>query len=167
MATISAQMELTRPRWQTIIIFSLAFWLSGSLILDLVIMPSLYLAGMMTTSGFAMAGNLIFWAFNRVELICAALSLTGLMVLHYSQTPAGQRRHTAIILSLILLGIALINTYALAPQMSALGIQLNLFDPATEVPATMNLMHQGYFTLELIKLAAGSILLGWCCRNQA
>ncbi|NJS11959.1 MAG: DUF4149 domain-containing protein [Microcoleus sp. CSU_2_2] len=165
-AITTSRVESIRPRWQAIVMVALIFWLSGSLILDLVIMPSLYVSGMMTSPEFAAAGNLMFWGFNRVELICAGLASTGLMVLSNLANDLGKGRHTAIILSLVLLTIALIDTYALTPQMSALGMQLNLFESATEVPSGMNLLHQGYFVLEALKLAVGGTLLSWCYQNQ-
>ena len=165
MTAITSRVE-SRPRWQAIVMVALIFWLSGSLILDLVIMPSLYVSGMMTSPEFATAGNLMFWGFNRVELICAALVATGLMVLSNLSSGFGKDQRTAIILSLVLLAIALVDTYALTPQMSALGMQLNLFD-AAEVPTDMNLLHQAYFGLETVKLAVGVTLLSWCQQHQA
>ena len=165
-AITSSRVESIRPRWQAIVMVALIFWLSGSLIIDLVIMPSLFVSGMMTSPEFATAGNLMFWGFNRVELICSGLVATGLMVLSNLMGDSGKRSRTAIILSLVLLAIALIDTYGLTPHMSALGIQLNLFDSAAEVPAEMNLLHQGYFVLEALKLAVGGTLLGWCYQNE-
>ncbi|MCC3405635.1 MAG: DUF4149 domain-containing protein [Microcoleus sp. PH2017_10_PVI_O_A] len=165
MTAITSRVE-SRPRWQAIVMVALIFWLSGSVILDLLVMPSLYVSGMMVSPDFAAAGNLMFWGFNRVELICSGVVATGLMVLSNSLGDFGKRSRTAIILSLVLLAIALIDTYALTPQMSALGMQLNLFDSATEAPAGMNLLHQGYFALEALKLAVGATLLGWCYQNQ-
>lgn len=167
MTAIYSRVELSKPRWQTIVIFTLAFWLSGSLILDLVIMPSLYVSGMMNSSGFATAGNVMFSAFNRVELLCAALGMTGIMVLSNSSTDFGKGSRTAILLSFVLLAIALLDTYALTPQMTALGAQLNLFEPVAEVPSEMNLLHQSYFGLEAVKLAVSSMLLGWYYRHHA
>jgi len=41
-------------------ISSLSFWLSGSLIVDLVVMPTLWATGMMESSGFAPASDSIF-----------------------------------------------------------------------------------------------------------
>lgn len=164
MTAITSKVESIGHRWQAIVTVALIFWLSGSLILDFVIMPSLYISGMTSSSGFAAAGNLIFWGFNRVELICAASAATGLMVLN-NLAGSSKRSRTAIVLSLILLAIALIDTYALTPHMSALGMQLNLFEPAAEVPSGMNLLHQGYFGLEALKLGICATLLGWCYRN--
>jgi hypothetical protein len=166
MTAITSKVASTGQRWQAIVMVALIFWLSGSLILDLVIMPSLYVAGMMDSSGFAAAGNLMFWGFNRIELICAASAATGLMVLSNVTDGSNKRSRTAILLSLILLAIALIDTYALTPQMSALGIQLNLFEPTTEVPSGMNLLHQSYFGLEVLKLALCGTLLSWCYRDR-
>ena len=164
-AITTSRVESIRPRWQAIVMVALIFWLSGSLIIDLVIMPSLFVSGMMTSPEFATAGNLMFWGFNRVELICSGLVATGLMVLSNLLGDFGKRSRTAILLSLVLLAIALIDTYGLTPQMSALGMQLNLFDTA-EVPSSMNLLHEGYFALEAVKLAVGATLLGWCYQNQ-
>ncbi len=164
-AITTSRVESIRPRWQAIVMVALIFWLSGSVILDLLVMPSLYVSGMMVSPDFATAGNLMFCGFNRVELICSGLVTTGLMVLSDLAGDFGKRSRTAIILSLVLLTIALIDTYGLTPQMSALGMQLNLFD-AAEVPAGMNLLHQGYFVLEALKLAVGATLLGWCYQNQ-
>ena len=164
MATISG-VELKRPVWQTTGIFTLAFWLSSSLILDLVIMPSLYATGMMTQAGFATAGYSIFWIFNRIELVCAALVLTSILAAQSTQQPS-IKENRSIILSVILLGIALIYTYFLTPEMSALGLQLNLFDSTTVIPASMNQMHIGYWFLEALKLIGCSSLLGLCYRNS-
>ncbi|MGL5058384.1 MAG: hypothetical protein ACRC62_00280 [Microcoleus sp.] len=165
-AITTSKVASTEHRWQAIVMVALIFWLSGSLILDFVIMPSLYVSGMINSSGFAAAGNLMFWGFNRIELICAASAATGVMVLHNLTVGSSKRSRTAILLSLILLAIALIDTYALTPQMSALGIQLNLFEPATEVPGGMNLLHQSYFGLELVKLAICGTLLSWRYRDR-
>ena len=165
-AITSSRVESIRPRWQAIVMVALIFWLSGSVILDLLVLPSLYVSGMMVSPDFAAAGNLMFCGFNRVELICSGLVTTGLMVLSDLAGDFGKRSRTAIILSLVLLTIALIDTYGLTPQMSALGMQLNLFDSAAEVPAGMNSLHQGYFFLEALKLAVSATLLGWCYQNQ-
>ncbi|MBE9121489.1 DUF4149 domain-containing protein [Tychonema sp. LEGE 07199] len=165
-AITTSRVESIKPRWQAIVMVALIFWLSASLIMDLVIMPSLFVSGMMTSPEFATAGNMMFWGFNRVELICSGVVATGLMVLSNLFGDFGKRSRTAIILSLVLLAIALIDTYSLTPQMSALGMQLNLFDSAAEIPAGMNLLHQGYFVLEAVKLTLGATLVGWCYQNQ-
>lgn len=158
-----------RPRWQTIIVLTLTFWLSSSLILDLVIMPELYAAGMISQPSFTTAGYSIFWVFNRIELLCAAVVLTGVLILNSTQnsTQSAIAHHArwAVVLSLFLLATALVYTYALTPTMSALGLQLDLFELTAEVPTLMNQMHEGYWTLEVFKLLAGGALLGLCYRN--
>ncbi|MBW4505367.1 MAG: DUF4149 domain-containing protein [Scytonematopsis contorta HA4267-MV1] len=161
MTTIS-NVEFKRPVWQTVILLTLGFWLSASLLLDWVIMPSLYLSGMMSQSGFATAGYGIFWNFNRLELLSAGIVLTGVLALRKT-TPEWHR--TALILSLLLVAVAVANTYFLTPQMSAIGMQLNLFESVAEVPANMNLMHGGYWVMEAVKLVAGGTLLAWSLRK--
>ena len=164
--TAVSSIQSKRPIWQTIVLLTLGFWLSGSLILDWVIMPSLYVSGMMTQSGFATAGYLIFWNFNRIELLSAALVLTGVLVLGRTQLAATNWRRTAIVFSVLLLAASLIDTYFLTPQMCAAGLQLNLFESVAEIPATMSQLHAGYWVLEAVKLVAGGTLLGWCFRQQ-
>jgi hypothetical protein len=155
--------------WSAIIMFSLGFWLSGSLILDLVIIPGLSAAGMMTQAGFASAGYLIFGTFNRIELLCAALVLTGFLAIrsrHYLSNEDRNKERFSLILSALLLAIPLIYTYFLTPQMSGLGLQLNLFEAVSTMPAAMISMHEGYWFLEIVKFSLGAILLRWCYRNS-
>ncbi|NEP07894.1 MAG: DUF4149 domain-containing protein [Okeania sp. SIO2C2] len=166
MATISSNLESNQKRWQTIVCLTLGFWLSACIILDVVIMPSMYASGMMNTSDFTAAGSIMFSLFNRLELICASLGLTGLLVLSATPNNLIKNTKTAIIFSIALLAIALIDTYGLTPQMSALGINLNLFESVKEVPVTMNQMHGGYWLLEVIKLVVGGTLLGWCYQQK-
>jgi hypothetical protein len=54
----------------------------------------------------------------------------------------------------------------MTPQMSALALQLNLLEPAPGMPAGMIQMLEGYWVLEAMKLALGTILLGWCYRDS-
>lgn len=166
MAIISPNLESNQQRWQTIICLTLGFWLSSCIILDLVIMPSMYASGMMNTPDFTAAGSVMFSVFNRVELLCASLGLTGLLVLTATPNNFIKNTKTAIIFSIALLAIALIDTYGLTPQMTALGINLNLFESVKEVPVAMNQMHGGYWFLEVIKLVVGATLFGWCYRQQ-
>lgn len=155
-----------RPKWQTVAVFTLAFWLSSSLILDVVIMPGLYATGMMNTADFAIAGYSIFWAFNRIEILSAALLLTSVLILGQTQLSSGKTRRL-VLASTLLLCIALIYTYGLTPAMSQLGLDLSLFSPEVEVPAAMNQMHGSYFGLEVIKLLAGGLLLGQLYGDRA
>ncbi|MGF1673096.1 MAG: hypothetical protein ACFCUV_05325 [Rivularia sp. (in: cyanobacteria)] len=162
MNTIStSSIELKRPAWQNIVIITLGFWLSASLLLDWVIMPSLYVSGMMTQSSFATAGYTIFWNFNRVELLCAGLVLTGVLASIKNQF---NWQRSSVILATVMLAIALVDTYLLTPQMSAIGLQLNLFQVA-EAPANMNLMHGAYWFIEAVKLAVGGNLFTSYCKR--
>jgi len=165
MAIISPNLESNQQRWQTVICLTLGFWLSACIILDLVIMPSMYASGMMNTADFTVAGSVMFSVFNRVELLCASLGLTGLLVLGATTSDFIENSKTAIIFSILLLAIVLIDTYGLTPQMTALGINLNLFESVKEVPVAMNQMHGGYWLLEIIKLVVGATLFGWCYRQ--
>ena len=151
-----------RFNWKTIALCALAFWLSGSLILDLVLMPTLYMTGMTSEPGFATAGYSMFGVFNRIELLCAAIALTGVLALrNHSQSID----HWTVPLAIGLLGIVMVYTYGLAPEMSALGLQLDLFSSSAEVPSAMNRMHFEYWVLELMKLAGSGLLLNQIYRT--
>lgn len=157
-----SNLQLKRSTWQTAIMLTLGFWLSSSLVLDWVIMPSLYLAGMMNEANFATAGYTIFWNFNRLELLSAAVVLTAVLAVGQAKS---NRSLGNIFLSCLLLTVAVVDTYFLTPQMCAVGSHLNLFT-ASAVPETMNLLHGGYFLLEVFKLVAGAMLLNRCWREN-
>ena len=95
--------------WQTLAAVSLGFWLSSCLVLDLVIMPTMYGAGMMAEPGFVSAGYSIFSTFNRIELLCAALVLTGLLVTVKMQSPRLWGR-LAVVAAVMLLGIVCVDS---------------------------------------------------------
>lgn len=151
-------------RWQRIVMITLAFWLSGSVIVDLIIMPGLAAAGMTTQPGFASAGYLLFGVFNHLELLCGALVMTGLLVISSHQEIAKSKR--SIVLSGILLAIALIYTYILTPEMSGSGLQLNLFEPVKSLSGKMMEMQYSYWLLELGKLVAGTLILLECDQRR-
>lgn len=161
MAAISA-LKGIRLDWQTVTAATLGFWLSSSVMLDFIVMPGMYLSGMMTQPGFATAGYSIFWMFNRVELLCAAGVLTGVLALVSAHPSLGRRR--AIALSLLLLAIPVVYTYGLTPVMGAAGLQLDWFTANSAIAPGMTQMHQSYWALELTKLAAGLGMLGLLAR---
>lgn len=164
--TAASSFQLKRSLWQNIVILTLGFWLSSSLLLEWVIMPSLYVSGMMTQPGFTMAGYLIFWNFNRIELLSAATVLTSVLALSKIQFSLPNWYRSAVVISLLLLAVSLVDTYFLSPQMSAVGMQLNLFESAVEIPNSMNQLHAGYWLLEAVKLLAGGTLLYRCLRQE-
>lgn len=161
-----SQQGLNKINWPILVMFVLGFWLSASLVLDLVIMPSLSVSGMMATKGFASAGYLIFGIFNRIELLCAAVVLSGFLVFRRHHTLTHFHESWSVVLAGCLLTIALIYTYILTPYMSGLGLQLNLFDSINTMNESMIPMHWSYWVLEGCKLILGLTLLRWCFRDS-
>lgn len=139
----------------TTIMLVLGFWLGAIILLDWVIMPSLYLSGMMTTDSFATAGYGIFWVFNRLELIAAGLAVSGCLGLASSFKAFRWQVFTVI----TLFAIALLDTYFLTPQMSAIAINLNPLSNAVQIPTGMDLLHGCYWGLEIVKLTLLGLLL--------
>jgi len=147
--------------WSAIILFTLGFWLSASFVLDFVLIPSLSVTGMMTESGFASAGFVIFGIFNRVELICASLVLTTALVFGSQHYFTQRKQVLSIIFSSLLLAIALAYTYVFTPHLTAWGLCLNQFDVNQTMPTNMISWHEGYWFLELVKYILAGTLLRW------
>lgn len=146
--------------WQTLVLLTLAVWLGASLLLDLVIMPSLYAAGMTSQPGFAIAGHFIFSIFNRIELVIAAMVATGFLILAKSGSGLpGLKRYLILPLTFLLLAVPLIYTYVLTPEMSAIGMQLNLIESARSPVCQISPWHQLYWGLEVLKLGLCGALL--------
>ena len=151
-----------RLPWQPIVLLSLATWFGASLLLDLLVMPTLYAGGMMETSEFASTGYALFGEFNHVELLLGATALTGLLAITQplSQDSSNlNARNTwrAIWPALLLFIIPLLYTYGLTPQMSALGLSLD--GSLAEAPAAMTAMHIAYWGMEMLKFGAIALLL--------
>lgn len=159
-------------RWLPWVMAAGAFWLSSSLLLDLVIMPVMYTSGMMAEPGFAPAGYSLFWTFNRLELVCAAVILTGVLALR--QPPSefdvlthGSRSRWALGIGLLLLTSTLVCTYGLTPEMGALGASLDIFAETPATPVAMDWLHGAYWSLEALKLAGLGLLTVLCYRDMS
>lgn len=145
-------------------------WFSGSLLMDFLVMPALYTAGMTATEQFPSAGYTLFEGFNHVELLCAGLLLTGLLALRCPPKAmgtqiSGSRCRWAVPLAVMLLAIALIYTYGLTPNLGGLGLSLKGLDPLGSLPAPMVWMQGLYWGLEGVKLLALGQLLALCSRD--
>lgn len=165
MNTISPR-SFKEVNWFTLVMFALGFWLSSSLVLDCLIVPSLFKTGMMSQVGFANLGYAIFESFNHVELLCGSIVLAGCLALGYQQYLNRQQANWSIALGIILLLIPIVYTYILTPQMSGLGLSMNLFEPIQAMPKAMIMMHGGYWLLEAVKLLAATTLLRRCYRTS-
>lgn len=163
MATVSSSYNFNAGEkklpWQTIISLVLAFWLSSCILLDLVIIPSLFMSGVMSEGIFAPMGNMIFSLFNRIELVAAAVVLTGLFVMR--KTAEININSTILISASFLLAIALTDTYIFTPQLSALGANLDLFTNKSTMCVGMTQMHIAFWVLETTKLFIAGSLLKW------
>ncbi|MCY7367765.1 MAG: DUF4149 domain-containing protein [Chamaesiphon sp.] len=159
--------ETPSRRWQNIAIGTLGFWLSGSLILDFVIMPTMWATGMMESSGFASASYSIFWIFNRVELICAAVALSSILALIEVSILNVETNRQLFAGAVAMVVIALSYTFILTPQMSGLGINLDILATRNSMPAEMDQLHTIYWILEASKIGIMAMLMSLCDRSTA
>ena len=145
--------------WSTAIMVALGFWLSGSFIFDVLVVPGMLTTGMMSESGFASAGYVIFGTFNHVELLCAATVLAGCLVYRFGDSFNQKVSYKSVVRAALLLAIALVYTYVFTPQMSSAGMSLDAFTTAQGTSTTMTVMHLGYWSLEVVKLVCATALL--------
>ncbi|MEO0867303.1 MAG: DUF4149 domain-containing protein [Cyanobacteria bacterium J06642_11] len=156
--------------WDSAVLFVAIFWLGGSLMLDFVVMPMLYMGGMMDSSSFASAGYSLFEVFNHVEMLLAGLILTGVLAMRHTRAAveaSGSRSRWALLSSGILVAIALLFAYVITPTMGSIGLTLDYPGTTAAVPEAMNWMHGAYWCLELIKLLALGFLLRLCYNDIA
>jgi uncharacterized membrane protein len=154
-------------RWQNVAMGSLGLWLGGSLVLDLVVMPTLWTTGMMESSGFASASYSIFWIFNRVELLWAAGALSSVWALLEVSRATVETKREMLVSAMMLFLIALSYTFVVTPYMSGLGLNLDVLATTKAVPAEMNQLHAIYWVLEVSKLGIAGLLLSKCNRAIA
>jgi hypothetical protein len=152
--------------WSTVIMFALGFWLSGSFIFDFLVVPGMLTTGMMNEPGFASAGYVIFGTFNHLELLCAATILAGCLVYRYGSNVVSNVNTKSVLLASGLLVIALVYTYVLTPQMSSLGMPLDLFATTKVMTTSMTSIHLAYWSLEVAKLVSAAWLLRLFYRNS-
>jgi Domain of unknown function (DUF4149) len=141
--------------WHRVLPIVLIFWLSASLVLDFLVMPVMYTSGMMAESHFVLAGQALFGAFNRMELLLAATICVGFWI--KQQTPEIERESMFrnLPIAVILLTIAVLYTYIVTPAMSGMGF---IEESTGIIPAGMNTMHGFYWMLESVKLFGLTLL---------
>ncbi len=159
--------SLQTERWLAIAMLALAFWLSGSLLFDVIILPSLAAAGMTVQPEFASLGYVLFGAFNRLELLCGSVVAVAIAAASYQGHWRQQQWSPVAVAAGVLLAIVAAYTYWLAPQMSALDAPLSwLAPPAEPMSGTMLNLQWLYWLLDGVKLALGGWLLYWCARHR-
>ncbi|MFN5513320.1 MAG: hypothetical protein ACK5CA_00835 [Cyanobacteriota bacterium] len=152
--------------WPLLLLGALGFWLSASLAMDLIMMPGLFAAGMMTQPDFVAAGYLLFGLFNRLELLLAALCLSGFLVLGRRGSLTHHPAPWPQILAGALLVIALVQTYALTPLLTGWAFSLSQIGADPGLPGALVVLHGLYWSLELGKWIIGAALLRWCFQDS-
>ncbi len=161
--------------WDALVLLVATFWLSSSVLLDFFMMPMMYESGMMNEPGFATGSYSLFWVFNRVEVLCAAAILTGLLVMRerrsqFEVVASGARSRWALMTGGALLAIALTFTYFFTPHLSALGLNLSGTFSETmsgNAATEMGVLHLAYWALEALKLVGAAFLIRLCYRDIA
>ncbi len=157
--TVMESIHFKEPRpvtlWtKTLVLGTVAFWLSSTVLMDFVMMPVLYISGMLQSPEFAATGYSMFWVLNRVELLCAGVVLAGILAVRSLESWRTHISPRVVLMAAFLILIALVETFGLTPEMSALGVSLGLFTPL-EAPAAMTILHVGYWLLDMLKILAG------------
>jgi len=101
----ASSLQLKRSIGQQIVMLTLSFWLSSSLIFGLGNIPSLYVSGMMTQSGFPTAARYLLFFGILIAIWCVSAALSSNRVY-----PAFRTQRGAIVLSTLLV-VSLVDTY--------------------------------------------------------
>lgn len=163
----TAKLPIATVDWPLLVMGSLGLWLSGSLCVDLLVVPSLSAAGMMSQPGFISAGHLLFSVFNHLEMLLAGIILSGCFYLGQRGFFAGPGQRFSGVFAVLLLAIAIIYTYGLTPAITNASFDMASFTSTGEMPPTMMPLHWAYWGLELVKLTLGTALLRWCYQGTA
>ncbi len=153
-----------RP-WIFGMVVILASWIGASVLLDIVIMPEMATAGIMTSQDFIPAGFSLFQHFNSLELLTGSLLLaSGLYLVAQEQICHTSR---LVMAAIALFVIPMIYFYQLGPQMAGLGFALDGNFTQT-LTATMDTMHTAYWGLDCLKLVCAGVYLNelWILLNQ-
>ena len=92
--------------------------------------------------------------------------LTGFLIFRRHHLLIHLQERWSIILASVLLGITLVYTYFLTPELSAFGLEINVFEATTTMPFMMIPLHWSYWILEGVKFVIGVTLLRWCYRDS-
>jgi len=154
-------------RWLAIAMLALIFWLSSSVVFDVILLPSFAATGMTAQPEFASLGYVLFGAFNRLELLCGSTVAAAIAAACYQAHWQRREWSLAAVVLAVLLAIAAVYLYWLAPEMSALDAPLSWLNPPRNPMSGTMLQLQGlYWLLDGLKLALGSWLLVWCVRHR-
>lgn len=143
--------------------FVLALWLGGSILLDFVVMPTLYFTGMMDATNFASASESLFLTFNNLEIILSAIVVAAILAHRHEPEVEAHSSLGGLGLPLMMLAITFAYRYWLTPHMAGMGVSLDWLTPA-EASASMMMMHASYWLLEGLKLTGVAVLLNRCFR---
>jgi hypothetical protein len=142
----------------------LALWWGGTALLDFVVMPTLYVAGMMDSTSFASAGSLLFLTVNQLEMLLGAIVFAAVLAHRHEPEVEAHQSLGGLGLPLVMLAIVMVDRYVLTPQMAGMGVQLEWL-AGTTMTSGMMAMHLGYWALEATKLLAAGVLLTRCFRQ--
>lgn len=162
----TARLSIATIDWPLLVMGSLGLWLSGSLVVDLLVVPTLSATGMMSQPGFINAGHLLFSVFNHLELLFAAIVVSGCLCLGQQGFFSGRSQRWSGIAAMGLMAIAVIYTYALTPAITDLGFDMASFNSVGDMPAAMLPLHGIYWGLELVKMLTGLSLLRQCYQDH-
>ena len=162
-----AQNLPSRSSWLPWLLAIAGFWLSSNVVIDFLVMPVMQVSGMTAQAEFASAGYTLFWSFNRLELLCAATLLTGVLALRrqpgeFAVVASGSRCRWALAIGVGLLSLVLADTYLLTPEMGAMALSLDFLNNDTAIAPAMNWLHGTYFSLEALKLLCLGFLVRLC-----
>jgi uncharacterized membrane protein len=142
-------------------------WLGGLIVIDCIEAPARFRTPELNRNQIVAVGRQVFAAFNRAEIYLGTTLMTLSLLVWWRAEDAAFLAHASGRLSLLCIAvmtlIALVQFVKLRPRMTAISTALDLVERDERDPRydEMRRLHRAYLALDIVKMAAGLIALGF------
>jgi uncharacterized membrane protein len=161
--------------WFLLLFRDLCFtiWLGGLIAIDCIEAPARFRTPELTRAQLVAVGRQVFAAFNRAEILLGTFAFVSSLLLILREEDArficSVCSRAAISCLLVMMLIALAQMLKLRPRLTELSRSLDLMNRDDGDPrfSEMRRLHRGYVALDIVKMAAGIVAVGfWALARQ-
>jgi uncharacterized membrane protein len=155
--------------WLLILFRDLSFtvWLGGLIAIDCIEAPARFRTPELTRAQIVAVERQVFAAFNRAEILLGIFASVSSLLLILQEEDEGFIRsvctHTAITCLCLMMLIALVQMFKLRPPPDRVEplARSGESDGGDNRFAEMRRLHRGYIALDIVKMAAGIVTIGF------
>jgi uncharacterized membrane protein len=161
--------------WLLLLFRDLSFtiWLGGLIAIDCIEAPARFRTPELTRAQIVAVGRQVFAAFNRAEILLGTFASVSSLLLILREEDDGfilsVCSYAAIACLCVMMLIALAQMFKLRPRLTELSRSLDLLNRGDGDPrfSEMRQLHRGYVALDVVKMAAGIVAVGfWSLARQ-